>query len=84
MNGFFDSPLRGLAVGNGLLWLGLAMLVSGILGAYLLDRYLSLVALVLAHGLTILGPTLIKVGYVMRLLGQHNLHLACQGAPHAA
>ncbi|WP_429214000.1 hypothetical protein [Metapseudomonas resinovorans] len=43
------------------------MLAIGVLLAYFLDAYLSNGALVLAHLLTMLGPTSIKIGYVLRL-----------------
>ncbi|MGF6693978.1 hypothetical protein M2318_004062 [Metapseudomonas resinovorans] len=46
---------------------GVAMLAIGVLLAYFLDAYLSNGALVLAHLLTMLGPTSIKIGYVLRL-----------------
>ncbi|KGE67618.1 MULTISPECIES: hypothetical protein [Pseudomonas] len=70
---YFDSPLRVLSLGNSLLLLGLGVLLLGILLAYWLDQRLPLLVLVLAHGMTILGPTLIKIGYVMRLLSQYKL-----------
>ena len=46
---------------------GLALLVAGVIAAYFLDRYLNMPALVFSHALVILGPTLLKIGYVMRL-----------------
>jgi hypothetical protein len=52
---------------------GLAMLLAGIYGAYLYAGSLPIVVLVLMHAMTIIGPTLIKIGYVMRLLSQHRL-----------
>ncbi len=70
MHAFFDSPARLLAFGNALLWTGLATLGTGLLGAYLLDELLGMALQVMAHGLTILGPTLLKVGYVIRLTAQ--------------
>ncbi|MBO2929710.1 hypothetical protein FBY21_2052 [Pseudomonas sp. SLBN-26] len=65
-------PLLSLA--HRLLAAGLALLLVGVVGAYGLDRYLALPAQVLAHGLVILGPTLIKVGYVIRLTALQRLH----------
>ena len=35
------------------------------IAAYFLDRYLNMPALVFSHALVILGPTLLKIGYVM-------------------
>jgi len=49
---------------------GCLLLLSGLLGAYGLDSQLSIPCQVLAHSLVILGPSLIKIGYVMRLLAQ--------------
>jgi hypothetical protein len=49
------------------------MLLAGIYGAYLYDGHLSIVVLVAMHAMTILGPTLLKIGYVMRLLSQYRL-----------
>ncbi|MFU6378839.1 transmembrane sensor/regulator PpyR [Metapseudomonas otitidis] len=65
-------PLLSLA--HRLLAAGLALLLVGVVGAYGLDRYLALPAQVLAHGLVILGPTLIKVGYVIHLTALQRLH----------
>jgi hypothetical protein len=50
------------------------MLLAGIYGAYLYEGHLSILALVSLHAMTIIGPTLLKIGYVMRLLSQHRLH----------
>jgi len=70
---FFSNPLSVLALSTRVLWTGLLMLLAGILGAYVLELHVSLVAMVGLHAMTIVGPTLIKIGYVMRLLAQHNL-----------
>ncbi|MFK3970810.1 transmembrane sensor/regulator PpyR [Pseudomonas sp. NPDC087358] len=70
---FFLNPVSVLRLSSRVLWAGLAMLLTGIVGAYLLDLQLTLPALVSLHAMTILGPTLLKIGYVMRLLSQHNL-----------
>ncbi|HEJ6304084.1 TPA: psl/pyoverdine operon transcriptional regulator PpyR [Pseudomonas aeruginosa] len=67
MNALFDCPRRVLRIGHGLLAAGLALLVAGVIVAYFLDRYLNMPALVFSHALVILGPTLLKIGYVMRL-----------------
>jgi hypothetical protein len=54
--------------------------VAGIYGAYLYDGHLPIVALVSMHAMTIIGPTLLKIGYVMRLLAQHRLGKGLVGA----
>jgi len=73
MFNFFNNPVNVLSLSTRVLWTGLIMLLAGIIGAYLLDLHLNLVELVSLHAMTIVGPTLIKIGYVMRLLAQHNL-----------
>lgn len=70
---FFLNPANVLSLSTRVLWTGLVMLLTGIVGAYLLDLHLNLFGLVGLHAMTIIGPTLIKIGYVMRLLSQHNL-----------
>lgn len=73
----FEHPQRLMALSGLLLIGGLAMLLVGVVLAYGLEARLSIPALLLAHLMTILGPTLIKLGYVLRL---HVLHrLARQG-----
>lgn len=71
--GFFENPYRVLKLSHVLLIGGLIMLVVGIILAYGCDAYLTLPALVGAHAMTILGPTAIKLGYVMRLLAYNRL-----------
>lgn len=73
MFNFFSNPQNVLRLSNHVLGAGLAMLLVGIYGAYLYDGHLSIVVLVSMHALTILGPTLLKIGYVMRLLSQYRL-----------
>ena len=80
---FFDSAQRVLKLSNVLLLGGLIMLVAGIVLAYWLDAYLRLPQLVAAHALTILGPTAIKLGYVMRLSSRNRLRLASRSAASA-
>jgi hypothetical protein len=63
------SPLR---VANYVIICGCLLLFSGLTGAYGLDAQLSIAEQVLAHALVILGPSLIKIGYVMRLLAQQK------------
>jgi hypothetical protein len=75
MYGFFESPYRVLNLSHVVLIGGLVALVVGAILAYGLDQYLSLPGLIGAHALTILGPTAIKLGYVMRLLTFNRLRL---------
>lgn len=70
---FFSNPQNVLDLSSRVLVFGLAMLLAGIYGAYLYDGHLSIVVLVGLHAMTIVGPTLLKIGYVMRLLSQHRL-----------
>jgi hypothetical protein len=70
---FFESPLNVLHLSSNVLIAGLVMLLAGIYGAYLYDGHMPIALLVAMHALTILGPTLIKIGYVMRLLAQYRL-----------
>ncbi|MCK8666541.1 transmembrane sensor/regulator PpyR [Pseudomonas azerbaijanoccidens] len=71
---FFSNPQNVLHLSSRVLGVGLAMLLAGIYGAYLYEGHLSILALVSLHAMTIIGPTLLKIGYVMRLLSQHRLH----------
>jgi hypothetical protein len=71
---FFESPLNVLHLSSKVLIAGLVMLLAGIYGAYLYEGHMPIALLVAMHALTILGPTLIKIGYVMRLLAQYRLH----------
>lgn len=73
---FLNNPINVLSLSTRVLWTGLVMLLTGIIGAYVLDLHVNLVELVSLHAMTIVGPTLIKIGYVMRLLAQHNLRKA--------
>ncbi|NWL77785.1 transmembrane sensor/regulator PpyR [Pseudomonas taiwanensis] len=82
MISLFGCPQRLLQLSHLFLWAGLLQLVLGIAGAYYLDAHLGLLLLVGAHGMVILGPTLIKLGYVMRLTAQYQMRkeergLAC-------
>lgn len=76
MTAYFNAPSNVLRLSSRVLWTGLAMTLAGILFAYLLDLHLGIPAQVVAHGGVILGPTLIKIGYVMRLLAQYALRKA--------
>lgn len=81
---FFDNPQHVLKLSHLLLVGGLLMLIAGIILAYGLDAYLNLPQLVCAHALTILGPTAIKLGYVMRLLSFNRLRLQGLGPVNGA
>lgn len=70
------DPHRLLIIANLSMAIGLILLLLGIAGAYLFDRHLALGAVVGCHALVILGPTALKIGYVMRLLAQRQLTLA--------
>ena len=73
MFAYFSNPQNVLQLSSKILGVGLAMLLAGIYGAYLYTGFLPIVVLVAMHAMTIVGPTLIKIGYVMRLLSQHRL-----------
>ncbi len=72
----FRDAYRTHVCGNAVMLTGLCLLVLGVLGGYVVDARLSLSLQVLAHLLVIAGPTLIKIGYVMRINARHRLHLA--------
>lgn len=67
------APQQLLRLSSQLLLAGLGLLLLGLLAAYGLESRLNLVSLVLAHSLTIIGPGLLKLGYVLRLAAQHGL-----------
>lgn len=70
------DPHRLLVLANFSMVLGLLVLLLGIAGAYVFDRHLMLGTIVASHALVILGPTALKIGYVMRLLAQRHLALS--------
>jgi len=70
---FFESPLNVLHLSSKVLVAGMVMLLAGIYGAYLYQGHMPIALLVAMHAMTIVGPTLIKIGYVMRLLSQYRL-----------
>lgn len=72
---FFSNPHNVLHLSSKVLGLGLTLLLIGIYGAYLYNGVLPIAALVSMHAMTIIGPTLLKIGYVMRLLAQHRLDI---------
>ncbi|WPN44969.1 MULTISPECIES: hypothetical protein [unclassified Pseudomonas] len=80
MSHFFSNPQNVLQLSSRVLGVGMAMLLVGIYGAYLYAGALSIPALVSMHAMTILGPTLLKIGYVMRLLSQYRLDARAIGA----
>ncbi|MCY1451885.1 hypothetical protein D9M71_687750 [compost metagenome] len=80
MSQLFSNPQNVLHLSSRVLGVGLAMLLAGIYGAYLYAGSLSIPALVSMHAMTILGPTLLKIGYVMRLLSQYRLNAPAVGA----
>ena len=71
----FD-PHRLLNLGNLLMIGGVLLLLSGVSGAYLFDHRLSLGIVIASHALIILGPTALKIGYVVRLLAQRQVVMA--------
>ncbi|MGK9065379.1 hypothetical protein [Stutzerimonas chloritidismutans] len=69
------EPLRLLLCANLTMAAGIALLLLGVTGAYLIDRQLPLMLVVASHALVILGPTALKIGYVMRLAAQRQISL---------
>ncbi|PCR95661.1 transmembrane sensor/regulator PpyR [Pseudomonas fluorescens] len=69
----FENPLNVLQLSSKVLVAGLVMLLAGVYGAYLYQGPMPIALLVAMHAMTIVGPTLIKIGYVMRLLSQYRL-----------
>lgn len=65
-------PLQILHLSSQLLWAGLILLL-GLVAAYGLENHLNVPTLVLAHSLTLLGPSILKIGYVLRLVAQQRL-----------
>ncbi|MFJ3053833.1 transmembrane sensor/regulator PpyR [Pseudomonas nitroreducens] len=73
MESLFACPQRNLSMSWSLLTGGLVLLLLGIVGAYFVDGHLNLQSIVAAHAFTILGPTLLKLGYVLRLIAQNQM-----------
>lgn len=67
-------PAHILHLSSQLLWAGLALLLVGLMAAYGLEKQLNVPTLVLAHSLTLLGPSVLKIGYVLRLVAQARLN----------
>ncbi|NMZ67701.1 hypothetical protein SAMN05216370_3228 [Pseudomonas peli] len=82
MLAYLSCPSRALQLANRMLLAGVLLLLSGLLGAYGLEAQLSMGSLVTAHALTIIGPGLLKLGYVLRLAAQQ--HLRTQQEPCCA
>jgi hypothetical protein len=70
---YLSCPQNVLKVSTQLLIVGLLLLLAGIGAGYGMEGQLSIPALVAAHSGVIVGPTLLKIGYVMRLIAQHYL-----------
>lgn len=70
---YIRQPRNLLLLSSLTLAVGLVMLLAGIALAYVFDLQLNIVELIGAHALTILGPTAIKIGYVMRLVAAYQL-----------
>lgn len=73
MSAYFSHPQNVLHLSSKVLVVGLVLLLAGIYGAYLYAGHLPIATLVSMHAMTIIGPTLIKIGYVMRLLAQYRM-----------
>lgn len=73
MSRYLDNPRNVLRLSSHVLLVGALLLGVGLYGAYCYEGELPLRVLVSMHALAILGPTLLKVGYVMRLLAQRQL-----------
>lgn len=70
---YFHCPQRLLRFSSRLLVAGVLLLSSGIAAAYGEFVTLGIGELIGAHVLIVLGPTLFKLGYVMRLAAQEIL-----------
>ncbi|CAM3842644.1 transmembrane sensor/regulator PpyR [Ectopseudomonas alcaliphila] len=66
-------PVQILHLSSQLLWGGLTLLLVGLVAAYGLEKQLNVPTLVLAHSLTLIGPSVLKIGYVLRLIAQQRL-----------
>ena len=73
MFAYLSCPKNVLNISNQLLVGGLALLLVGVFVAYGYEGSLNLPSLVAAHAGVILGPTAIKIGYVMRLIAHYNM-----------
>ncbi len=71
---FFESPLRVLHLSTFMMMIGVLILSTGIALAYGNFVQLTMGELIGAHVLIVLGPTLFKLGYVLRLVAQQRIH----------
>ncbi|MCY1396552.1 hypothetical protein D3C76_218250 [compost metagenome] len=75
---WLSTPSNLLHLSSRLLIGGVAMLLGGIVVAYGVEGQLTIATQVFGHSLVILGPTLLKIGYVLRLTAQRTaLRGAC-------
>jgi len=72
MSNNFNSAGNVLRLSSKVLALGAILLRVGLYGAYFYDGALAIRTLVSMHAMVILGPSLLKVGYVMRLVAQRQ------------
>ncbi|KZX64333.1 hypothetical protein [Stutzerimonas frequens] len=77
-----SAALNLMALASALMIGGLLLLLLGITGAYFFDHRLTMAGIVAAHSLVILGPTAVKIGYVMRLLAERQERLSGYSAQH--
>ena len=77
-------PKKLLRLSSHLLIAGLVILLAGSIAGYGMESRLGIPALVLAHSGVVIGPTLLKLGYVARLVAQHYLAKAAEGACFAS
>ncbi|MEK1942899.1 MAG: transmembrane sensor/regulator PpyR [Pseudomonas sp.] len=82
MFAYLSSPKNVLHISNQLLIGGLALLIVGVFIAYGYEGSLNLPTLVAAHAGVILGPTAIKIGYVMRLIAHYNMSKSAGSAAY--
>ncbi|MGY4531773.1 hypothetical protein ACVW0Y_000889 [Pseudomonas sp. TE3786] len=81
---YLNSPKNVLHISNQLLVGGLALLLVGVFVAYGYEGSLNLPTLVAAHAGVILGPTALKIGYVMRLIAHYNLKKSAVAIAYAS
>lgn len=76
MLALLSCPQRLLRLSTSLLLAGVLLLSSGVAAAYGGILRLTIGELIGAHVVIVLGPTLFKLGYVMRLAAQEKLRRA--------
>lgn len=67
---------RLLDAGHTTMGIALVTCVIGVLIAYVFYDYFSLLQQILAHIVLIVSPAALKIGYLMRLTGLHQLGMA--------